>query len=120
MFQIFTYQNVYAAIKFSTILTLTIISFIVEASKFLIQQSVIIGYMVINFIHVTTPICLKFIDFLTQSLYGLYWLIYVLWKNNHNTTLSNRETNINDQCDKSISYPRHKKKLLYLTDGKIK
>lgn len=82
--QIFTYRNFCEASKFSAIVIMVLFSFTVEALRYLGEYSIKLGYVIVHFMRVSTPIWLKFIDFLTKCVGGFYWLIYVMFRGTPN------------------------------------
>jgi len=83
--EIFTYKNMREAIKFSVILFMTLITFLIEACKYLADYSIRLSYVLINFVQVSTPICMGIFEFLSKCVIGFYWLIYAMFKGNSNT-----------------------------------
>lgn len=83
--QIFTYPNICEAVKFSTIVLMALLTFMVEAIKYLFEYSIKFSYVIVHLVHVSTPIWLGVMEFLTKCVGGLYWLIYVMFRGSSNT-----------------------------------
>ncbi|XP_011503106.1 PREDICTED: uncharacterized protein LOC105367065 [Ceratosolen solmsi marchali] len=82
--QIFTYTNVCATFKFSAVTIMAIATLIIQAIIIIKEYSIEVGYLILNSINVATPIILSIIEFITKTVLGLFWLIYVLLKNPSN------------------------------------
>ncbi|XP_014213624.1 uncharacterized protein LOC106643138 isoform X2 [Copidosoma floridanum] len=83
--EIFTYSNVCEAFKFTVILFMALFTFFIEALKYLADLSIRFSYVMINFVHVSTPICMGIFEFLTKCVAGFYWLIYAMIKGSANS-----------------------------------
>lgn len=84
-FQIFTYQNMCEAIKFTAIVLMALFTFAVEILRYLGEYSIKLSHVFVSLVHVSTPICLGMFEFLTRCVGGFYWLIYVLFRGTPNT-----------------------------------
>lgn len=63
---------------------MVLFSFTVEALRYLGEYSIKLGYVIIHFMRVSTPVWLGFIDFLSKCVGGFYWLIYVMFRGTPN------------------------------------
>ncbi|XP_058807714.1 uncharacterized protein LOC131673616 [Phymastichus coffea] len=101
--QIFTYENVCEAIKFSAIVFMALFTFAVEAVKFVLKWSIELSYVIVNLVHVCTPICLGMLEFLTKCVGGFYWMVYVIFRGTPSTSavpaalMNNQRRSINYQ-----------------------
>ena len=78
------------AMKFTSILLMTIFTFAVEAIKFIGEFSIQFSNVLAKLIHALTPIALGMLEFFTKCVGGLYWLVYVLIKQPPNAPVAPR------------------------------
>ncbi|KAL7307342.1 hypothetical protein TKK_0000531 [Trichogramma kaykai] len=83
--EILTYKNFCEAVKFMAIVIMTLFTLTIEIMRYLGEWSIKFSHVVVNLIHVSTPICLGAFEFLSKCVGGLYWLIFVLVRGGPNT-----------------------------------
>ena len=88
---------------------MALFTFAVEAIRYLGEYSIKLGYVIIHFIEVSTPIWLGAFDFMAKCMWGVYWLIYVLIRGNANTpaipgALMNQRQMGHGQAYRAIEY----------------
>ncbi|XP_015609416.1 uncharacterized protein LOC107274640 isoform X2 [Cephus cinctus] len=79
---ILTYNNICEAIKFNSIMIMTIITFVINALWYLSEYSLKLTRELSFLIRALTPIFLGIIDFLSKCVGGLYLLILMLFRGN--------------------------------------
>ncbi|XP_012260872.2 uncharacterized protein LOC105688850 [Athalia rosae] len=77
---VLTYENIRETIKFSSVLFLTVISFLIEATRFFCDYSIRLMRELSYVIHSLTPIIMGIIDFFAKCVGGFYLLLVMLWR----------------------------------------
>ncbi|XP_046628123.1 uncharacterized protein LOC124308968 [Neodiprion virginianus] len=109
--KVLTYENIRETIKFCSVLMLVIVTFLIEASKFLCDYSLKLIRELSNVIRSTTPITMGIIQFFTKCVGGFYLLIVMLWRGSTgppippNAILASFNPNSGWSGQRAIKYP---------------